>query len=69
MARYAKGRRAVLIDDRSGFKIKYKDARTEWKGTRVYKGDFESKHPQLEPQKYIPAPRGNSLFKPRKRNI
>ena len=68
MARYAKGRRAVLIDDRSGFKIKYKDARTEWKGTRVYKGDFESKHPQLEPQKYIPAPRGNSLFKPRTDN-
>ena len=68
MARYAKGRRAVLIDDRSGFKIKYKDARTEWKGTRVYKGDFESKHPQLEPQKYIPAPRGNALFKPRTDN-
>ena len=68
MARYAKGRRAVLIDDRSGFKIRYKDARTEWKGTRVYKGDFESKHPQLEPQKYIPAPRGNALFKARTDN-
>ena len=68
MARYAKGRRAVLIDDRSGFKIRYKDARTEWTGTRVHKGDFESKHPQLEPQKYIPAPRGNSLFKPRTDN-
>jgi hypothetical protein len=68
MARYAKGRKAVLIDDRSGFKIKYKDARTEWTGSRVYKGDFESKHPQLQPQKYLPAPRGNALFKPRTDN-
>ena len=68
MARYAKGKRAVLIDDRSGFKIRHKDARTEWTGSRVYKGDFESKHPQLEPQKYIPAPRGNSLFRPRTDN-
>ena len=68
MARYAKGKRAVLIDDRSGFKIRYKDARTEWTGSRVHKKDFQSKHPQLEPQKYIPAPRGNSLFKPRTDN-
>ena len=51
MARYTKGKHAVAIDDRSGFKVKYKNARTEWTGSRVDKSDFESKHPQLEPQK------------------
>ena len=49
MARYSAGKKAYFIDDRSGFKVKYKNARTEWTGSRVYKGDFESKHPQLTP--------------------
>lgn len=47
------GKHAVLIDDRSGFKIRYKDARTEWTGFRVYKGDWEPKQPQLDPEMYI----------------
>ena len=51
MGKYARGKHAVLIDDRSGFKIKYKDARTEWNGFRVYKGDWEPKQPQLDPGK------------------
>ena len=53
MARYSRGKRAVLMDDIFGRKIKYKDARTQWDGKRVYKGDFTPKHPQLEPQKYM----------------
>ena len=65
MARYAKGKRAVLIDDRSGFKIRYKDAREEWTGFKVDKSEFTPKHPQLEPQKYLRKGRGNVLFKPR----
>ena len=52
MARYAKGKRAVLIDDRSGFKIRYKDARTEWTGSRVHKKDFES-NIEMPPQRDI----------------
>ena len=47
MARYAKGKHAVLISDRSGWKIKYKDARTEWTGARVSKFEWEAKQPQL----------------------
>ena len=65
MAKYAKGKHAVLIDDRSGFKIKYKDARTEWTGFRVYKGDWEPKQPQLDPQNYIAGSEANILYKPR----
>jgi hypothetical protein len=65
MAKYAKGKHAVLIDDRSGFKIKYKNARTEWTGFRVYKGDWEPKQPQLDPQNYISGSEANILYKPR----
>ena len=65
MAKYATGKHAVLIDDRSGFKIKYKNARTEWTGFRVYKGDWEPKQPQLDPQNYIAGSEANILYKPR----
>ena len=65
MAKYAKGKHAVLIDDRSGFKIKYKDARTEWTGFRFYKGDWEPKQPQLDPQNYISGAEADILYKPR----
>ena len=65
MGKYARGKHAVLIDDRSGFKIKYKDARTEWNGFRVYKGDWEPKQPQLDPGKYIEGSGPTVLYKPR----
>ena len=64
MGKYARGKHAVLIDDRSGFKIKYKDARTEWNGFRVYKGDWEPKQPQLDPGKYIEGSGPTVLYKP-----
>ena len=65
MGKYARGKHAVLIDDRSGFKIKYKDARTEWNGFRVYKGDWEPKQPQLDPEMYIEGGDPSVLYKPR----
>ena len=68
MAKYARGKHAVFIDDRTGFKKPYKNARTEWTGMRVDKSEFTPKHPQLEPQKYIKSARGNVLFKPRSDN-
>ena len=49
MSRRSSGKRAFLIDDRSGRKIRYKDARTEWNGLRVHKNDWEGKQPQLDP--------------------
>ncbi len=65
MGKYARGKHAVLIDDRSGFKIRYKDARTEWTGFRVYKGDWEPKQPQLDPEMYIQGGDSSVLYKPR----
>jgi len=65
MGKYARGKHAILIDDRSGFKIRYKDARTEWTGFRVYKGDWEPKQPQLDPGMYIRGGESSVLYQPR----
>ena len=49
MARFAQGKHAYAISDRSGFRYKYKEMRKEWKGSLVGKDEFEAKQPQLEP--------------------
>ena len=49
MARFAQGKHASAISDRSGFRYKYKDMRKEWNGSLVGKDEFEAKQPQLEP--------------------
>ena len=49
MARFAQGKHAYAISDRSGFRYKYKDMRKEWNGSRVGKDEFEATQPQLEP--------------------
>ena len=68
MARYTKGKHAVAIDDRSGFKVKHKDLRKEWTGMMVYKGDWESKQAQLDPSKYFKNTGSNVLENPRPDN-
>ena len=68
MARYTKGKHAVAIDDRSGFKVKHKDLRKEWTGMMVYKGDWESKQAQLDPSKYFKNTGSNVLKNPRDDN-
>ena len=60
MSRRSSGKRAFLIDDRSGRKIRYKDARTEWNGLRVHKNDWEGKQPQLDP--IVPGNDVGSLY-------
>lgn len=56
MARYSRGKYAWLIDDISGFKIRYKDALTTWDGRRTSKEDFDPKHPSLEPRRVLNEP-------------
>mgnify|MGYP003318258086 CR=1 FL=1 len=68
MARYTRGKHAVLMDDIFGRKIKYKDARTQWDGRRVYKGDYTEKQPQLDPQKYLKLGGTDTLKDPRPDN-
>ena len=49
MPKFASGKNAFGISDRSGFRFRYKDMRKEWNGALVGKDEFETKHPQLEP--------------------
>ena len=49
MPRYATGKYAYAISDRSGLRYRYKDMRKEWNGLLVGKDEFERKHPQLGP--------------------
>ena len=68
MARYTKGKHAVAIDDRSGFKVKHKDLRKEWTGIMVHKSDWESKQAQLDPSKYFKNTGSNVIENPRPDN-
>ena len=49
MSRFATGKYAFGISDRSGFRYRLKDMRKEWNGLLVGKDEYEEKHPQLEP--------------------
>ena len=51
MARYAAGKYAYGISDRSGFRYRLKDMRKEWNGFLVGKDEWEPKHPQLDPRR------------------
>jgi len=56
MAKFASGKNAFAISDRSGFRYRYKDMRKEWNGLLVGKDEFEKKHPQLEPIRKVDDP-------------
>ncbi len=51
--RHASGKHSYAICDRSGWKVRYKDLRTEWNGLRVYKDMWEEKHIQLTPVRVV----------------
>jgi hypothetical protein len=54
MARFAVGKDAYGISDRSGFRYRLRDMRKEWNGLLVGKDEWEAKHPQLEPVRHSP---------------
>ena len=66
MAKYATGRKSLAISDRSGFRLKYKDLKTEWNNLRVGPEDYDPKQPQLTPAKNVID--AVALFKPRPDN-
>ena len=63
MARYASGKYAYGISDRSGFRYRLADMVTEWNGLKVGPDEYEPKHPQLEP--ISPGSDPPALFEPR----
>ena len=50
MARYATGKYAKAISDRSGMEFPYKEMVREWNGAFVHSSEYEPKQPQLEPK-------------------
>ena len=63
MARYASGKYAYGISDRSGFRYRLSEMITEWNGLKVGPDEYEAKHPQLEP--ISPGSDPQALFEPR----
>jgi len=56
LSKFATGKWAYGISDRSGFRYRLKDMRKEWNGLLVGKDEWEEKHPQLEPLRVPPDP-------------
>ena len=50
MSKYASGKRAIAISDRSGMQFPYREMVREWNGALVHVSEFEPKQPQLEPK-------------------
>ena len=50
MAKYATGKYAKAISDRSGMEFPYREMVREWNGSFVHSSEYEPKQPQLEPK-------------------
>ena len=56
MAKYATGKFAQRISDRSGMAFPYNEMVEEWTGAIVHYTEYEPKHPQLEPRPIVQDP-------------
>jgi len=50
MPKYATGKHAKAISDRSGLEFPYREMVREWNGSFVHISEFEPKQPQLQPR-------------------
>ena len=63
MAKYAAGKYAYAISDRSGLRFPYSEMVREWNGSLVHTSEYEPKQPQLEPKPVGSDPQ--ALYNPR----
>ena len=49
MSNFSTGKKSKAISDRSGMAFPYQEMMKEWNGSFVHRSEFESKHPQIEP--------------------
>ena len=56
MSKFASGKNAKAISDRSGLQYPYRLMRREWNGLLVGPDEFEPKHPQLGPFRKVSDP-------------
>ena len=64
MARFAKGRNALMISDRSGAAFPYREMVQEWNGLWVHTSEFEPKQPQISPRPVGADPQALQHAKP-----
>ena len=64
MPKYASGRFAKRISDRSGLAFPYNEMVKEWNGSTVHIREFEPKHPQLDPRYHPTDPQSLENAKP-----
>ena len=63
MGKYASGKHALAISDRSGMAFPYDEMVREWNGSLVHTSEFEAKQQQLEPKPVGSDPQ--ALYNPR----
>ena len=63
MGKYASGKYALAISDRSGMAFPYAEMVREWNGSLVHFSEFEAKQPQLQPKPVGSDPQ--ALYNPR----
>ena len=63
MGKYASGKHALAISDRSGMAFPYTEMVREWNGSLVHVSEFEAKQPQLQPKPVGSDPQ--ALYNPR----
>ena len=63
MGKYAAGKYALAISDRSGMAFPYSEMVREWNGSLVHTSEYEPKQPQLQPKPVGSDPQ--ALFNPR----
>lgn len=56
MAKFASGKDAWAISDRSGVRYRYREMKKEWNGLLVGRDEYEPKHPQLGPFRRVDDP-------------
>ena len=63
MGKYASGKHALAISDRSGMAFPYDEMVREWNGALVHTSEYEPKQPQLQPKPVGSDPQ--ALYNPR----
>jgi hypothetical protein len=64
MSKFAKGKYALAISDRSGLAFPWRQMVTEWNGAFVHTSEYEPKQPQLEPKPFVADPQGLEQARP-----
>ena len=64
MARFSKGRNALMLSDRSGAAFPYREMVQEWNGLWVHTSEYEPKQPQIDPRPVGADPQALQHAKP-----